>query len=42
MKNNFEELLKRFLHDPIDKCFDIKTHEERAKEYADKVGISRA
>ncbi len=41
MKNNFEELLKRFLHDPIDKCFDIKTHEERAKKYADKVGISK-
>jgi CRISPR-associated protein Cmr2 len=40
MKNNFEELLKRFLHDPIDKCFEIQTHEKRSQEYADKVGIS--
>ncbi len=40
MSSYFEELLKRFFHDPIDKCFDIKTHEERAKRYADKVRVS--
>ncbi len=36
----FERILKKFLHDPIDKCLDIHTHEERAKEYAELVGVS--
>ncbi len=39
--SNFLEKLKTFLHDPIDKCFDIKNHEERAKKYANKLGISK-
>lgn len=39
-KDIFEEKLKAYLHDPIDKCFDIKTHEQRAKKYAEKLGIS--
>ncbi|CUT01638.1 type III-B CRISPR-associated protein Cas10/Cmr2 [Candidatus Kryptobacter tengchongensis] len=28
------------MHDPIDKCFDIPTHIERAKNYAQKLAIS--
>lgn len=36
----FIEKLNAFFHDPIDKCFDIKTHEERAKNYANKLGVS--
>ncbi|MEO0296962.1 MAG: type III-B CRISPR-associated protein Cas10/Cmr2, partial [candidate division WOR-3 bacterium] len=38
--NDFTEKLKAFLHDPIDKCFDISTHIERAKNYAQKLDIS--
>ncbi|MCS7202296.1 MAG: type III-B CRISPR-associated protein Cas10/Cmr2 [Dictyoglomus sp.] len=37
--SSFEEKLRAFLHDPIDKCFNIPTHIERAKNYAEKVGI---
>ncbi len=41
MSNNFfDEILKKFLHDPIDKCFDIPGHEKRAREYAKILGIS--
>ncbi len=36
---DFSETLKKFLHDPIDKCLEIRTHEERAKEYAESVGV---
>lgn len=35
-----ENFLKRFFHDPVDKPFDIKTHENRAKDYAEILGIS--
>ncbi|MEM5810167.1 MAG: type III-B CRISPR-associated protein Cas10/Cmr2 [Candidatus Aenigmatarchaeota archaeon] len=38
--SDFTEKLKAFLHDPIDKCFDIPTHIERAKNYAQKLAIS--
>jgi CRISPR-associated protein Cmr2 len=31
---DFSVLVSRFLHDPIDKVFDIRSHERRAKEYA--------
>ncbi|MEM1725336.1 MAG: type III-B CRISPR-associated protein Cas10/Cmr2, partial [Thermoplasmata archaeon] len=37
---DFIKKLKVFLHDPIDKCFDIKGHIQRAKNYAEKLGIS--
>ncbi|MCX7942869.1 MAG: type III-B CRISPR-associated protein Cas10/Cmr2 [Dictyoglomaceae bacterium] len=37
--SSFEGKLKAFLHDPIDKCFNIPNHVERAKNYAEKVGI---
>ena len=40
MKSDFKELLKRFFHDPIDKCIDIQGHESRAKKYAEMIGIS--
>lgn len=36
---DFTQKLKQFLHDPIDKPFDIKTHEQRAKEYAEILGV---
>jgi len=39
-KNIFPKKLKAFLHDPIDKCLDIKDHENRARKYAEKLGIS--
>jgi len=39
-KDIFSQILKHFLHDPIDKPFDIKTHEARAKEYAKILGIT--
>ncbi len=39
-KGNFSEKLKAFLHDPIDKCFKIQTHEIRAKKYAEKFDIT--
>ncbi len=38
--SDFDLLLKRFLHDPVDKPFDIKTHESRAQDYAEIFGIS--
>ncbi|MCX7735016.1 MAG: hypothetical protein N2254_09710, partial [bacterium] len=38
--SNFEEKLKAFLHDPIDKCFDIPGHEKRAESYADMINVS--
>jgi len=38
--NSFYLPLKRFLHDPIDKPFDIPTHIVRAREYADILGVS--
>lgn len=37
--SNFLEKLKVFLHDPLDKCLDIKTHEIRAKNYAEKLKV---
>lgn len=37
---NWAQKLKQFLHDPIDKCLDIKTHEQRATEYAEILGVS--
>lgn len=36
---DFTQKLKQFLHDPIDKPFDVKTHEQRAKEYAEILGV---
>ncbi|MCS7200483.1 MAG: type III-B CRISPR-associated protein Cas10/Cmr2 [Caldimicrobium sp.] len=36
----FTEKLKAFLHDSIDKCFDIPKHEERAKKYAEIIDVS--
>lgn len=38
--SDFNEKLKAFLHDPIDKCFDIPTHIQRAKKYAEIIGVS--
>ncbi|GIX42793.1 MAG: hypothetical protein KatS3mg129_2526 [Leptospiraceae bacterium] len=35
----FTEKLKQFLHDPIDKPFDIIGHESRAKKYAEILNI---
>lgn len=40
MGNYFRYLLKRFLHDPIDKPFDIITHEKRARESSEILGVS--
>ncbi|MEO0274795.1 MAG: type III-B CRISPR-associated protein Cas10/Cmr2, partial [candidate division WOR-3 bacterium] len=37
--SNFDIKLKAFLHDPVDKCFDIPTHILRAKNYAEKMGV---
>lgn len=37
---NWPDKLKSFLHDPIDKCFDIATHENRSEEYAKKIGVT--
>ncbi|MEO0271906.1 MAG: type III-B CRISPR-associated protein Cas10/Cmr2 [candidate division WOR-3 bacterium] len=37
--SNFDTKLKAFLHDPVDKCFDIPTHILRAKNYAEKMGV---
>ena len=36
----YEDFLKRFFHDPIDKPFDIQKHEQRAKDYADIFNVS--
>ena len=38
--SDFNQILKRFLHDPIDKSFNIRTHEKRAREYAHILGVS--
>lgn len=40
INDTFSIILKRFLHDPIDKPFDIPTHIVRAKKYAGILGIS--
>lgn len=32
--------LRQFLHDPIDKCFSIPNHIQRAKKYAESIGVS--
>ncbi|MCM8814444.1 MAG: type III-B CRISPR-associated protein Cas10/Cmr2 [Candidatus Omnitrophica bacterium] len=36
----FTEKLKAFLHDPVDKCLQIQTHIERARNYAEKIGVT--
>jgi CRISPR-associated protein Cmr2 len=36
----YEDFLKKFFHDPIDKPFNIPGHERRAKEYAEYFGVS--
>jgi len=36
----YEDFLKKFFHDPIDKPFDIPSHEQRAKEYAGLFNIA--
>jgi CRISPR-associated protein Cmr2 len=38
--NWYEDFLKKFFHDPIDKPFDIPSHEQRAKKYAKYFGVS--
>jgi CRISPR-associated protein Cmr2 len=38
--NWYEIFLNKFFHDPIDKPFDIKYHENRAKKYKELFGIS--
>ncbi|HAA83486.1 MAG: CRISPR-associated protein Cmr2 [Thermoanaerobacterium sp.] len=38
--SNFTDKLKAFLHDPIDKCFEIPSHIQRAKEYAEIIDVS--
>jgi CRISPR-associated protein Cmr2 len=35
----YEDFLKKFFHDSIDKPFNIPSHEQRAKEYAEFFGI---
>lgn len=37
---NFNIKLKYFLHDPIDKAFNIITNGQRAKDYAQILGVS--
>ncbi|MGC8771830.1 MAG: hypothetical protein ACP5Q5_11340, partial [Brevinematia bacterium] len=36
----YDDFLKKFFHDPIDKPFDIPTHERRVKEYAEIFRVS--
>jgi CRISPR-associated protein Cmr2 len=36
----YEDFLKKFFHDPIDKSLNIPEHEKRAKEYAEFFGVS--
>ncbi|WP_353686782.1 type III-B CRISPR-associated protein Cas10/Cmr2 [Thermodesulfovibrio sp. 3462-1] len=36
----YNDFLKKFFHDPVDKPFDIPTHERRVKEYAEIFGVS--
>jgi CRISPR-associated protein Cmr2 len=38
--NWYEDFLKKFFHDPIDKPFNIPGHERSAKEYAEYFGVS--
>jgi CRISPR-associated protein Cmr2 len=38
--NWYKNFLKKFFHDPIDKPFDIPSHEQRAKKYAKYFGVS--
>jgi len=38
--NWYEDFLKKFFHDPMDKPFNIPGHERRAKEYAEYFGVS--
>lgn len=38
---NYDEKLKAYLHDPVDKCFKIQRHFDRAKEYAEYLGVSK-
>lgn len=40
MNDFWKNKLQSYLHDPIDKCFDIPGHIERAKNYASKIGVS--
>jgi CRISPR-associated protein Cmr2 len=36
----YDEFLKKFFHDPIDKPLNIPGHETRAKDYAEFFGVS--
>jgi CRISPR-associated protein Cmr2 len=36
----YDNFLKKFFHDPIDKPFNIPSHEVRAKKYAEYFGVS--
>jgi len=36
----YEDFLKKFFRDPIDKPFDISSHKQRAKKYAGFFGVS--
>jgi len=38
--NWYEDFLKKFFHDPADKPFSIRDHENRAKEYAEFFDVS--
>jgi len=38
--NWYEDFLKKFFHDPVDKPLNIQEHEERAKDYAKFFGVS--
>jgi CRISPR-associated protein Cmr2 len=38
--NCYEDFLKKFFHDPIDKPLNIPEHEKRAREYAEFFGVS--
>jgi CRISPR-associated protein Cmr2 len=38
--NWYEDFLKKFFHDPIDKPLNIPSHEQRAKKYAGFFGVS--
>lgn len=37
---NYNDKLVNFLHDPIDKCFEIQGHEERANEYSKSIDVT--
>ena len=38
--NWYEDFLKKFFHDPIDKPLNVPEHEKRAREYAEFFGVS--